>query len=606
MAGGPDTPERPRAALLGDFTLEPRTLYIALWAIPAGAAGAGAAFCLLRLIGLISNLVFNHRVSTHLANPGSHHHSPLLILLAPIIGGLIVGVMARYGSERIRGHGMPESIEAILVGGSKVQPRVAVLKPVSAAISIGTGGPFGAEGPIIMTGGAVGSVIAQLLDLTAVERKTLLVAGAAAGMTAVFDSPMSAVLLAVEVLLFEFKPRSLGPVVAAVSTSYLLRGPLISSHALFPVALHAVHLTAADQLLCIPVGATGGLLALVATFLIYRSEDTYERLPLHWMWWPAIGGLIIGVGGLIEPRALGVGYDVIDALLTGRATLSFIVGILVVKTLIWSLSLGSGTSGGVLAPTFMIGAALGALDGHVLPGVSPGFWALVGLAACVGGVIRAPLTGVVFPLELTHEWRLLVPCLIGSMSAYLLSALVLKRSVLTERIARRGFHLSAEYATDPLEMLLVAEVMREDPVAADADEPVRALLARADLRRQWLYPVLDGAGALTGVIPRHALAGRDVDEGASARALTEPPRLIAHPDETLRMLARRMGEPGGATSAIVVARANPTQVVGLVTAEDLLKAHVRDLAWEHDRERVLRPRLPVRARARDRATEPVE
>jgi CIC family chloride channel protein len=602
MAGGPDVPERPRAQLLGDFTLTPRTLSITLWAIPVGAAGAGAAFCLLRLIGLITNLVFNHRVSTRLANPGSHHHSPLLILLAPIIGGLIVGVMARYGSERIRGHGMPESIEAILTRGSRVEPRVAVLKPISAAISIGTGGPFGAEGPIIMTGGAVGSVIAQLLDLTAVERKTLLVAGAAAGMTAVFDSPLSAVLLAIEVLLFEFKPRSLAPVAAAVTTSFLLRGPLISTHALFLVVPHHVHLTAVDQLLCIPVGATGGLLAIVATYLIYRSEDVYERLPVHWMWWPGIGGLIIGLGGLIEPRALGVGYDVIDAFLTGRAGLSLIIGILIVKTLIWSLSLGSGTSGGVLAPTFMIGSALGALEGHVLPGVSPGFWALIGLAACVGGVIRAPLTGIVFPLELTHEWRMLVPCLIGSLSAYLLSALALKRSVLTERIARRGFHLSQEYSTDPLEMLLVAEVMRPDPVAAEAGRPVRELLARADLHGQWLYPVLRSDGGLVGVIPRNELVRRHGGGDELAESLAQPPRIIAHPDDTLRELAQRMGELH-ATSAVVVSRSDPTQVVGLITSEDLLQAHVREQQWEQDRERFLRPRLPVRARAQ--ATEKI-
>jgi CIC family chloride channel protein len=598
MAGGPDASDRPRAANLGDFSIEPRTLYIALWAIPVGAAGGGAAFCLRRLIWLITNLVFNHRLSTALANPGSHHHSPLLILLAPILGGLIVGVMARYGSERIRGHGMPESIEAILVGGSKVQPRVALLKPVSAAISIGTGGPFGAEGPIIMTGGAIGSVIAQLLDLTNVERKTLLVAGAAAGMTAVFDSPLSAVLLAIEVLLFEFKPRSLAPVVAAVTTSALLRGPLISPHALFLVVPHHVHLTALDEILCIPVGATGGLLAIVATYLIYRSEDVYERLPLHWMWWPGIGGLIIGIGGLIEPRALGVGYDVIDAFLTGRAGLSLIVGILVVKTLIWSLSLGSGTSGGVLAPTFMIGSALGALEGHVLPGVSPGFWALIGLAACVGGVIRAPLTGVVFPLELTHEWSMLVPCLIGSLSAYTLSVLVLKRSVLTERIARRGFHLSQEYATDPLEMRLVAEVMRDDPLAADGEETLTALRERADLHAQWLFPVLGDGGRLLGVIPRGDLV--EIGDGdRHAGRVAQPPRITAHPDETLREVARRMGDHH-VTSAIVVARADPTQVVGLLTAADLLKVAVRDQEWEHDRERVLRPRIPVRARRRPR------
>jgi CIC family chloride channel protein len=588
---------RARAVGLGDFTIQPRVLWIVAWAVPVGAAGAGAAFCLLRLIGLITNLVFEHRISTALVNPGVGHHSPVLILLAPVGGGLLVGLMARYGSERIRGHGMPESIEAILVGGSKVQPRVAILKPISAAISIGTGGPFGAEGPIIMTGGAVGSVIAQLLNLTAVERKTLLVSGAAAGMTAVFDSPMAAVLLAIEVLLFEFKPRSLVPVATAVTTSFLLRALLISSHALFPVTDPHLHLTAVDALLCVPVGATGGVLAVAATYLIYTSEDAFERLPIHWMWWPPIGGLIIGIGGLIEPRALGVGYDVIDAMLTGHAGLSLIVGILIVKTLIWSLSLGSGTSGGVLAPTFMIGSALGALEGHVLPGVSPGFWALVGLAACVGGVIRAPLTGVIFPLELTHEWSLLVACLIGSLSAYLLSVLVLKRSILTERLARRGFHLSQEYSTDPLELLLVAEVMDDDPVTAGPSDLLADLAARAGLGRQRLFPLLDDDGRLAGVIPRGALLALDDHAGAPAQDHAQAPRITAYVDEPLRRLARRMAEQN-TTSAVVVDRGDPTQLLGLITAEDLLQAHLRDLQWEQDRERVLSPRRPDRARRR--------
>jgi H+/Cl- antiporter ClcA len=584
------TAARPKVAHLGDFTTRPRTLTVAAWAIPVGAAGTGAAFCLLRLIGLLTNLVFYGRLATGLVAPGAGHHSWVVILLAPIGGGLMVGLMARFGSEKIRGHGMPEAIEAILVKGSRVEPRVAVLKPLSAAISIGTGGPFGAEGPIIMTGGAVGSVVAQLLHMTAVERKTLLVAGAAAGMAATFNAPLASVLLAVELLLFEFKPRSLVPVVAAVATATLLRGPLIGYAPLFAMSLVHLHLTAAAELLCIPAGAVGGLLAVVATGLVYISEDGFNKLPFHWMWWPPIGGLIIGVGGLIEPRALGVGYDVIDQLLTGRAGLSLIIGILVVKTLIWSLSLGSGTSGGVLAPTFMIGGALGALEGHVLPGVTPGFWALIGLCAVVGGVMRSPLTGVVFPLELTHAYPLLVPLLIASTAAYAVSVLVLKRSVLTEKVARRGLHLSREYAVDPLEVLLVDEVMHSTPVTADADEPIHALRARADLRGQWLYPVLRSDGTLTGVIPRGELVELDGRAALSAGQLARAARITAFPDETLRAVARRFAD-GGATTAIVLARDDPAQIVGLITVEDLLQARLRDLIWERDRERLLRPRL---------------
>jgi chloride channel protein, CIC family len=600
------TPVRERVDHLGDFSVGPRVLTLAAWAVPIGAAGAVAALALLRLIGLITNLVFYQRAETHLVAPGAGHHQPLLILLAPVAGGLIVGLMARFGSEKIRGHGMPEAIEAILVRGSRVDPRVAVLKPVSAAVSIGTGGPFGAEGPIIMTGGAVGSVLAQTLHMSADERKTLLVAGAAAGMAATFDAPLASVLLAVELLLFEWRPRSLIPVVTAVITSTLLRIPLIGHGPLFPMSLAHLHLTAGDQLLCVPAGAIGGLLAIAATGLVYASEDAFSRLRFHWMWWPAIGGLIIGIGGLIQPRALGVGYDVIDELLTGRAGLSLIVGILVVKTLIWGLSLGSGTSGGVLAPVFMIGASLGALGAHVLPEVTPGFWALIGLCAVVGGVMRSPLTGVIFPLELTHAWPLLVALLVAAVAAYTVSALLLKRSVLTEKVARRGLHLSREYAVDPLEVLLVDEVMHATPIVAGADEPLAELSSRADLRRQWLYPVVDEPGAMLGVIPRRRLMDLDGDAGSRAADVAQPAALTAFPDETLRQLARRFAREH-ITTAVVLSRADPSRVVGLITVEDLLQGRLRDLLYEHERERVLQPRRPVmpvrrmRSRSRSRA-----
>ncbi len=589
-------PPRGRIAHLGDFTLDRRVLTMIGWSLPVGAAGAGAAFLLLRLIGLLTNLIFYGRVETRLVAPGAAPPHVPVILLAPLAGGLIVGLMARFGSEKIRGHGMPEAIEAILVGGSRVQPRVAVLKPISAAISIGTGGPFGAEGPIIMTGGAVGSVIAQLLHMTADERKTLLVAGAAAGMAATFNAPLASVLLAVELLLFEWRPRSFIPVATAVVTSTILRGPLIGHGPLFPMSLAHLQLTSGAELLCVPMGALGGLLAVAATALVYASEDGFSRLPIHWMWWPALGGLIIGIGGLIEPRALGVGYDVIDELLTGRAGVSLIVGILVVKTLIWGLSLGSGTSGGVLAPTFMIGGALGALIGLLLPPVTPGFWGLVGLCAVVGGVMRSPLTGIVFPLELTHAWPLVVPLIIASAAAYTVSALILKRSVLTEKVARRGLHLSREYSVDPLEVLLVEEVMHQGAVVAGAEETLRDLRARADLVRQRLYPVLDGSGGLAGVIPRRALVDLADRAGLPAGELAEPPRVVVHPDNTLREIARRFASDH-VTTAIVVTRDDQPELAGLIAVEDLLQGHLRDLLYERHRERVLRPRvIPVRRR----------
>jgi H+/Cl- antiporter ClcA len=523
-------------SVLGDFTVTPRTLFIAALALPVGAASALAALGLLRLIALITNLVFYQRLGSTLTAPGAQPHPWWLILGAPIAGGLVVGMMARFGSEKIRGHGMPEAIEAILTGGSRVAPRIAILKPLSAAISIGTGGPFGAEGPIIMTGGAIGSILAQALHLTADERKALLVAGAAGGMAATFNSPLAAVLLAVELLLFEWRPRSFIPVTAAVAIATICRGYLLGTAPIFPVHAGDVAMSATTDTLCLVAGFTGGLLAIAATWLVYRSEDAFARLPIHWMWWPAIGGAIIGAGGLIEPRALGVGYDVIDQLLTGRAGLSLIAGILIVKTTIWSLSLGSGTSGGVLAPVFMIGGALGALEGHILPAVFPGFWAIAGLAAVVGGVMRSPLTGVVFTLELTHAWSAILPLIIAATSAYTVSTLLLKRSVLTEKIARRGLHLSREYSVDPLEAFFVRDVIRLSPPAYPADLPVDS-------------PV------------------------------------VVYDDDTLRAVAYVFAEQHIIEAPVVMRDGSGLQ--GVIHLSDLLTARRHDLTEEHHRERHL-------------------
>ncbi|HTZ45559.1 MAG TPA: chloride channel protein [Jatrophihabitans sp.] len=578
-----------RPAHLGDFTVDRRMLLITGWAVVVGAASAGTAWALLRLIGLITNAVFYQRLDTALVAPGAHRHAMLLVLLAPVAGGLVVGLMARFGSEKIRGHGMPEAIEAILTGGSRVAPRVAVLKPVSAAVSIGTGGPFGAEGPIIMTGGAVGSMLAQLLRLTADERKTLLVAGAAGGMAATFNSPLASVLLAVELLLFEWRPRSFVPVTAAAVVATVVRGPLLGTAPIFGVSTTGAHLSVGAEALCLVTGVTGGLLAVAATALVYLSEDLFAKLPVHWMWWPAVGGLIIGVGGAIEPRALGVGYDVIDQLLTGRAGLSLIVGILVVKTLIWSLALGSGTSGGVLAPMFMIGGALGALEGSVFPHVFGGFWAMIGLAAVVGGVMRSPLTGVVFTLELTHAWAAVLPLLVGSVTAYALSTLLLKRSVLTEKIARRGLHLTREYTTDPLETFFAADVMDPDARVLAPDELAPDELTADELApdaappgAQRLFPVVSG-GRLLGVVRAGA--------GADRRQLIADPVTVCA-DDTLRHVANVFAECG-VTRAPVVSRAEPERYLGLIELADLLQARLHDLTEEHRRERHLRA-IPFR------------
>jgi H+/Cl- antiporter ClcA len=599
----------PAPRRLGDFTLSRSAIPIILLACLIGAIGTFVAVGLLDLIALITNLVFFQRVSLTAVSPGSAPHSAWLIVGAPIAGGLIIGAMARFGSEAIRGHGMPEAIDTILRGGSVVKPRIAILKPVSAAISIGTGGPFGAEGPIIMTGGAFGSICAQLLSLTADQRKTLLVAGAAAGMTATFNAPLASILLAVELLLFEWKPRSFLPVTAAAAVAAVLRGYVLGAEPLFPVAHLAPALGVGEDLLCVVAGFTGGALALVATRLVYFSEDMFKRLPFHWAWWPAIGGAIIGLGGLVEPRALGVGYDVIGDFLRGDAGMSLIAGILVVKTLIWSLSLGSGTSGGVLAPVFMIGAALGALEGRFFPAVAPGFWSLISLAAVMGGVMRSPLTGVVFALELTHDWTAMLPLTIASAAAYGFSALTLKRSVLTEKVARKGFHLTREYSVDPLEGLLVADVMKRSFTSFAAktrlSEAIATFVAEhgpslAEQRSQPLYPVLGEESRLVGFVTRSELFRGALAPSGAERTLAELGlRLpeVCDSDLTLREAAHLFAE-WGVSVAPVVEPSDRRRVVGLVSLVDLLEGRLRDIHEERVSERVLDLRDLLRLRRR--------
>jgi H+/Cl- antiporter ClcA len=276
------------------------------------------------------------------------HLAPWTIAI-PVVGSLIIGLMARFGSEKIRGHGIPEAIEAILIGRSQIEPKVALLKPLSSAISIGTGGPFGAEGPIIMTGGALGSLFAQLFKLSSAERKTLLVAGAAAGMTAVFGTPIAAVLLAVELQLFEWKPRSFIPVGIAAIVAAAWRPWLLGVGPLFPYTGVPV-MEWWGLGLCAVVGVTAGLQSALMTVCLYGVEDLFRKLPIHWMWWPALGGLVVGVGGYLDPAVLSVGYDNIRDLLNGTMDMHAAASLLIGKATVWIVALSSGTSGGVLAP----------------------------------------------------------------------------------------------------------------------------------------------------------------------------------------------------------------------------------------------------------------
>lgn len=582
----PPTSSSARAALrLGDFTTDKRVVLLMGLAIPVGLASVGAAWALLRLIALCTNLAYHQQFSFK-DQPITTGHLGLASVAIPVVGCLIIGFMARYGSEKIRGHGIPEAMEAILIGKSRIQPKVAVLKPVSSAISIGTGGPFGAEGPIIMTGGAIGSLLAQTIHLDDGERKTLLVAGAAAGMTAIFATPLAAVLLAVELLLFEWKPRSFLPVAMAALVAAATRAFVLDGGPIFAYS-GSLAFTPAHLLACAAVGVLAGLGSGVLTSMVYAAEDLFEKLPLHWMWWPAFGGLVIGLGGLIEPAALGVGYDNIRHLLAGDLAFQAVLLLLAVKVIIWSVALGSGTSGGVLAPLLIFGGALGALATPLLPQADPGFWALLGMAAMMGGTMRAPLTATLFAVELTGDMGALLPVLAACVFAYGMTVLLLKRSILTEKIARRGHHISREYRVDPFDLLRVSQVMTTPVQTLPADWTVAQAIAHFTTAQpvHTSYPVLDAAGAVVGEVTRADTLAWAIDDEQTGRTLAEALQgrdlVYGHPEELASQIADRMALTGAGRIPILD-RANG-RLVGIVGRKDLFRSRARRLREESQR-----------------------
>jgi H+/Cl- antiporter ClcA/CBS domain-containing protein len=569
---------------LGDFTTDRRVLILVAMAVLVGAGGTVSAWVLLHAIALTTNLVWLRTFSSQSLSLSAVKPDAWMVAI-PALGGLAIGLMARFGSEKIRGHGIPEAIEAILIGGSRMQPKVAILKPLSSAISIGTGGPFGAEGPIIMTGGAVGSLFAQCFSLSAAERKTLLVAGAAAGMTAIFGTPVAAVLLAVELLLFEWKPRSLIPVTGACVVSSALRPLLIGSGALFPFAGH-LDLPWWGLFAFIAVGIVAGLQSGLLTGLLYKMEDLFGRIPLHWMWWPAIGGLAVGLGGLIEPRALGVGYDIIGDLLTSHIVWSAVVAILLVKSAIWIIALASGTSGGVLAPLLIFGGCAGWLESQLLPG-DHGAWALLGMAAMMGGTMRSPLTAILFAVELTGDFAMLGPLLIATSAAYALTVLLLKRSILTEKIARRGQHVVREYSIDPFELMRVSDVMVREVDTLPADMAVDEAVAffSSEARRHKSYPLIDADGQVAGMVARADVlrwrAESPHDKETLFDRISDRSLNVGHPDEPVSHLADRMVLAD--VGRVPIVERDTQRLVGLVSRKDLLRIRATAKSTEASR-----------------------
>lgn len=577
-------------AHLADFTTDKRVLLLSGFAILIGAISSLVAYALVWLINVITNLAYYQRFSSQPVSPAGNHLGVWAVLV-PVIGGLIIGLLARYGSEKIRGHGIPEALEAILIGQSKMEPKVAALKPVSSAISIGTGGPFGAEGPIIMTGGAFGSLFGQFFHLTAAERKTLLVAGAAAGMAAIFAAPVAAVLLSLELLLFEWKPRSFIPVALAAAVAGALRVAFLGPGPIFPVTPHAPLNGSALLIACI-VGIASGLASGVLTRLVYSFEDLFQRLPIHWMWWPALGGLAIGIGGLIDPRVLGVGYGVIHQLLRGDIVGAAALGLLIAKALVWAIALGSGTSGGVLAPLLIMGGALGAFFAHWIPYGDAGLWALIGMAAIMGGTMRSPLTAMVFMLEVTHDLNVLPGLLLACIAADAVTVLLLRRSILTEKVARHGHHIMREYAVDPFELVRVNDVMDKAPATIAATVTVAELserIARGDpqLARRQGTPVVDEQGTLVGLITRSdIIAALEKDPKGEITVLAAGSRdlITTYPDELLNDAITKMIK-NGIGRLPVVSREDPRRLLGYLGRAGVLEARLVRMQEEEHRER---------------------
>jgi H+/Cl- antiporter ClcA len=576
---------------LRDFTADRRLLVLSAMGLVTGSFGAAAAWLLLKLIALVTNLAYFHAFSTSTSYLSHAKLAPISILI-PVVGGVIIGLMARYGSDKIRGHGIPEALEAILIGQSRIEPKVAVLKPLSSAIAIGTGGPFGAEGPIIMTGGALGSLFAQFFHLSSAERKTLLVAGAAAGMTAIFGTPVAAVLLAIEVMLFEWKPRSFVPVVVSAIVAIAWRPWLVGAWPLFPhTGIPAIPWW--GLALCAGVGVAAGLQSAVTTGALYWFEDLFEKLPIHWMWWPAIAGVVVGIGGLIDPAALGVGYDNIGELINGTVGMHTAVALLIVKAGIWVVALASGTSGGTLAPLLMMGGAVGTLEAHVLPFGNSGFWALLAMAAVLGGTLRCPLTATVFAIELTGDLRAMPAVLVACVASFAVTVLLMRRSILTERLARRGRHLSYEYTVDPFELMQVGEIMTHPVHTLPASMSTADVLAFFDaengVKHHKSYPVVDDAARVVGMVSRSDVLWWSREGWPEGQTLEQRRDVgevfIGYADELVGHLADRMAS-ADVGRVPIVDRATG-KLVGLIARRDLLRVRAHAGRLERERARPL-------------------
>jgi len=587
-------------AQVGDVRMaEPAQFRMVLMSFLAAGIGLVAgliAYVLYKLIGLFTNIFFYHRFVAEFMS-ARHNQLGLWVIPIPVIGGIIVGFMAKYGTPKIKGHGIPEAMEAVLVNRSRIQPRVAILKPISAAIAIGTGGPFGAEGPIIQTGGAFGSLVGQAVHTTASERKVLLACGAAAGMSATFNTPIAGVILAIELLLFEFKARSFIPLVIASTLATAVHMQLLGAGPMFKVAPMDFGIPRALPFYIV-LGLVCGLAAVAFSKLLYWTEDQFEKLPVDELWWPAIGALGLGIIGYFVPRVLGVGYDTIGDILNANLAWKLLLVVMVAKAVALVISLGSGTSGGLLAPMFMSSAAMGGIFAmginRVFPAanLSAGAFALVAMGAVFGAASRATFAFIIFAFEITRDYNSVLPLMLVSVIADGIAMRLMPRaSIMTEKLARRGLHIHQDYEADVLQQMRVAETMDQEVPKLPADMKVSELsdrIARRDpeVSRHQGMVVLDAAGKLVGLITRgDVLRALDEDEAGTMTVLDAGTRnvIVTYPDELLhdasaKMLRNNIGR------LPVVDRKDPQRVVGYLGRPGIMAARLRRLDEEHVRE----------------------
>src|SRR5665213_2375155 len=554
-----------------------RLLRISCLSVLVAAAIAIIAKLLVWLINLVTNISFYGTFAATFHSP-SGNHLGVWVIIIPAIGGILVGLMALYGSAAIRGHGIPEAMEQILVNRSKIKPSITFLKPISSAIAIGTGGPFGAEGPIIATGGALGSTIGQIFKITSNDRKVLLAAGATAGMAAIFGTPIAGVFLAIELLLFEFSPKTILPVALACITGAAGHHVLFEAGPVFPMSNLATPSNIALAIYSF-TGLIIGFLSLGLTRIVYLIEDWFEELPIHWMWWPAAGGLAVGIIAYFAPRTLGVGYDNIIDILSGTLALTVVLRLCVFKFLSWAIALGSGTSGGTLAPLLTIGGAAGAIIGAAIIRLFPGagitipMAALIGMSAMFAGASRAYLTSITFAMEATMQSHALLPLLGACTASYLVSFFLMENTIMTEKIARRGVVTPDSYEADLLGKITVGQIISAKGLVLSTDNMVKEV-------RDWLkinnepasfYIVVNDAGEYSGTVNRQDIFRHGLDPGTTINDIMKDLKIYVRNTDSVRKAVELMAKQ--TVEVLPVISGDDNKVIGVLSYRDILSCY---------------------------------